>query len=194
MPVAEAQTPAAQTRPVFRLSVDAYHRMIDAGVFDEDDRVELIDGELRAMPPIKSDHAGKTTRLNRLLTLGAGDSALVAVQNPITLRAFSEPEPDLMLLRPRDDFYEGDNPTSADTLLVIEVSDSSVRYDREVKVPLYAAHGVPEVWLVDLPQRCLEIYREPGPDGYRLMLRPQGSEVITPALLPGLRIPVADIW
>jgi Uma2 family endonuclease len=77
---------------------------------------------------------------------------------------------------------------------VIEIGDSSLRYDREVKVPLYAAHGVPEVWLVDLPHRRLEIYREPGPDGYRLMLRPDASEVITPALLPGLRIAVADIW
>lgn len=194
MPVAEAQTPAAQTRPVFRLSVDAYHRMIDAGVFDEDDRVELIDGELRTMPPIKSDHAGKSKRLNRLLTLGAGDDALVAVQDPLTLQPRSEPEPDLMLLRPRPDFYEGANPTPADTLLVIEICDSSVRYDREVKVPLYATHGVPEVWLVDLPHRCLEIYREPGPDGYRLMLRADAGEVITPVLLPDLRIPVADIW
>jgi Uma2 family endonuclease len=194
MPVAETQAPAAQTRPVFRLSVDAYHRMIDAGVFDADDRVELIDGELRAMPPIKSDHAGKNKRLNRLLTLGAGDDALVAVQDPLTLQPRSEPEPDLMLLRPREDFYEGANPTPADTLLVIEIGDSSLRYDREVKVPLYAAHGVPEVWLVDLPHRRLEIYREPGPDGYRLMLRPDASEVITPALLPGLRIAVADIW
>lgn len=192
--MAEAQAPAAQTRPVFRLSVDAYHRMIDAGVFDADDRVELIDGELRAMPPIKSDHAGKSKRLNRLLTLGAGDDALVAVQDPLTLQPRSEPEPDLMLLRPRQDYYEGANPTPADTLLVIEICDSSLRYDQEVKVPLYAAHGVPEVWLVDLPHRRLEIYREPGPDGYRLMLRPDAGEVITPALLPGLRIPVADIW
>ena len=194
MPVVEAQAPAVQTRPVFRLSVDAYHRMIDAGVFAEDDRVELIDGELRAMPPIKSDHAGKTTRLNRLLTLGVGDRALVAVQNRLTLRPRSEPEPDLMLLRPRDDFYESANPTPSDTLLVIEISDSSLRYDREVKLPLYAAHGVPEVWLVDLAHRRLEVYREPGGDGYCLMLQPAAGEVIAPVLLPGLRIPVTDIW
>lgn len=194
MQTVEPQPSPAELRPVFRLGVDAYHRMIDAGVFDEDDRVELIEGELHAMPPIKLDHAGKHKRRNRLLTLAAGSEALVAVQDPLTLPPRSEPEPDLMLLRPREDFYERANPTPADTLLVIEICDSSVRYDREVKVPLYAAHGVPEVWLVDLPQRRPEIYREPGPEGYRLMLRPDATEVVSPVLLPSLCIAVADIW
>ena len=194
MPVAKAQPTLADARPVFRLGVDAYHQMIDNGIFDEDDRVELIEGELRAMPPIKPDHAGKNNRLNRLLNRRVGDEALVTVQNPLTLPPHSEPEPDLMLLRPRDDFYEHANPTPNDTLLVIEICDSSLRYDQEVKVPLYAAHGVPEVWLVDLQHRRLEIYREPGTDGYRLILRPDPPEVISPVLLPSLRVPVKDIW
>jgi Uma2 family endonuclease len=194
MPVAKAQPTLADARPVFRLGVDAYHQMIDNGIFDENDRVELIEGELRAMPPIKPDHAGKNNRLNRLLNRRVGDEALVAVQNPLTLPPHSEPEPDLMLLRPRDDFYERANPTRNDTLLVIEICDSSLRYDQEVKVPLYAAHGVPEVWLVDLQHRRLEIYREPGADGYRLILRPDAAEVVSPVLLPGLRVPVKDIW
>jgi len=194
MPVAKAQPTLADARPVFRLGVDAYHQMIDNGIFDQDDRVELIEGELRAMPPIKPDHAGKTNRLNRLLNLRVGDQALVTVQNPLTLPPHSEPEPDLMLLRPRDDFYERANPTPKDTLLVIEICDSSLRYDQEVKVPLYAAHGVPEVWLVDLQHRRLEIYREPGTDGYRLILRPDPTEVIAPVLLPSLRVPVKDVW
>jgi Uma2 family endonuclease len=99
-----------------------------------------------------------------------------------------------MLLRPREDFYAGANPTPADTLLVIEICDTSLRYDREVKVPLYAAHGVPEVWLIDLQHRRLEMYREPGPDGYRLILRPEPSEVVSPVLLPGLRLAIAAIW
>jgi Uma2 family endonuclease len=194
MPVAKAQPTLAEARPVFRLGVDAYHQMIDNGIFDEDDRVELIEGELRAMPPIKPDHAGKNNRLNRLLNRRVGDEALVTVQNPLTLPPHSEPEPDLMLLRPRDDFYERANPTPKDTLLVIEICDSSLRYDQEVKVPLYAAHGVPEVWLVDLQHRRLEIYREPGTNGYRLILRPDSTEVISPVLLPRLRVPVKDIW
>jgi Uma2 family endonuclease len=194
MPVAKAQPTLADARPVFRLGVDAYHQMIDNGIFDENDRVELIEGELRAMPPIKPDHAGKNNRLNRLLSRRVGDEALVAVQNPLTLPPHSEPEPDLMLLRPRDDFYERANPTRNDTLLVIEICDSSLRYDQEVKVPLSAAHGVPEVWLVDLQHQRLEIYREPGTDGYRLILRPDAAEVVSPVLLPGLRVPVKDIW
>lgn len=194
MPVVEAEPTLAEARPIFRLGVEAYHQMIHAGIFGEDDRVELIDGELRAMPPINPDHAGKTNRLNRLLTLRVGDTGLVSVQNPLTLAPRSEPEPDLMLLRPRGDFYEGANPTPADTLLVIEICDTSLRYDREIKVPLYAAHGVPEVWLVDLQHRRLELYREPGSDGYRLLLRPDPSEVLAPLLLPNLRIRVDDIW
>lgn len=194
MTVVDTQPTLTELRPVFRLGVDAYHQMINAGIFDEDDRVELIEGELRAMPPIKPNQAGKNKRLNRLLTRGAGDDALVAVQDPLTLRPDSEPEPDLMLLRPREDFYENANPTPADTLLVIEICDTSLRYDQEIKVPLYAAHCVPEVWLLDLKQQRLEIYREPGADGYRVMLRPDPTEMVTPMLLPSLCIPVTEIW
>jgi Uma2 family endonuclease len=194
MAVVVAEPPCAETRPIFRLGVDAYHQMIRAGIFDEDDRVELIDGELRAMPPINPGHAGKNNRLNRLLTLRVGEAAVVSVQNPLTLAPRSEPEPDLMLLRPRDDCYEGSHPTAADTLLVIEICNSSLRYDQEVKIPLYAAHGVPEVWLVDLQHRRLELYREPGTDGYRLILRPEPSEVVAPLLLPSLRLRVDEIW
>jgi Uma2 family endonuclease len=211
MSVAEAQPARSEARSIFRLGVDAYHQMIDAGIFSEDDRVELIEGELRAMPPIKPDHAGKNKRLNRLLSLRAGESALIAVQDPLTLLPHSEPQPDLMLLRPRDDFYEGANPTPDDTLLVIEICedanptpddtllvieicDTSLRYDREVKVPLYAAHGVPEVWLIDLKHRRLEMYREPGRNEYRLTLRPEPTEVVAPVLLPDVRIRIDEIW
>lgn len=119
---------------------------------------------------------------------------MVAVQDPLTLRPDSEPQPDLMLLRPRADFYENANPTPADTLLVIEICDTSLRYAQEIKVPLYAAQGVPEVWLLDLKQQRLQIYREPGADGYRVMLRPDPTEVVTPMLLPSLCIPVTEIW
>lgn len=194
MAVVAAEPTLEEARPIFRLGVDIYHQMISTGLFDEDDRLELIDGELRAMTPINPDHAGKNKRLNRLLNQRVGDAALVAVQDPLTLAPHSEPEPDLMLLRPRDDCYEGANPTPADTLLVIEICDSSLRYDREVKVPLYAAQGVPEVWLVDLQHRRLELYREASADGYRLMLRPAPDEVVAPLLLPNVRLRVDEIW
>ncbi len=194
MSVAETRPQSTEDSPVFRLAVDAYHRMIDAGIFDEDDRVELIDGALRAMPPIEADHAGKNKRMNQLLTMRAGEKALVAVQDPLTLQQHSEPEPDLMLLRPRADYYERENPTPADTLLVVEIADSSLRYDREVKIPLYASHKVPEVWLIDLIHRRLEVFRDPGPVGYRQILRPDPNQEIAPLLLPDLLIRVDEIW
>lgn len=167
MSIAETRPPSIEHPPVFLLAVDAYHRMIEAGIFDADDRVELINGEPRAMPPIEADHAGKNKRMNDLLTMRAGRKALVAVQDPLTLQQHSEPEPDLMLLRARDDFYQRENPTPADTLLVVEIADSSLRHDPEVKIPLYAAPKIPEVWLIDLKHQRLELFRDPGPDGYR---------------------------
>jgi Uma2 family endonuclease len=179
---------------VYRLTVDAYHRMIDAGIFNEDDRVELINGELRTMAPIKAGHAGKNKRLNRLLSARVGDNALVAVQDPLTLPEHSEPEPDLMLLRLRDDYYETKNPTPEDVLLVIEISDSSLHYDRDTKVPLYAAHDVAEVWLIDLPARRLAIYRNPGPEGYRQILIPDRDQSVSPQLLPSVKIDLSELW
>ena len=190
-----APHPPHPTPPaIYRLKVDAYHRMIAAGIFAEDDRVELIAGELRAKPPINAEHAGKNKRLNQLFSQLAQGQAIVAVQDPLTLPEHSEPEPDLMLLRPRDDFYEHANPTPADTLLVIEIADSSLHYDRDIKVPLYAAHGVPETWLLDLKHRRLEVYRDPEPAGYRQHLRPTPNQTIAPVLLPELRIQVAELW
>lgn len=180
--------------PVWRLSVDAYHRMIDAGIFGEDDRVELIEGELRAMPPIKAAHAGKNKRLNRLFSRLAADRAVVAVQDPLTLPPHSEPEPDLMLLRQRDDFYEAANPTAADVLLLVEIADTSLCYGRNTKIPLYAAHGITEVWLVDIPHRRVEIYRDPGPEGYRQILLPDEGPTIEPLLLSGVSIRLSDLW
>ena len=194
MTVVAARPDAPAAPSTYRLPVDAFHRMIAAGIFAEDDRVELIEGELRAMPPINAEHAGKNKRLNQLFSQRAQGQAIVAVQDPLTLPEHSEPEPDLMLLRPRDDFYEHANPTPADTLLVIEIADSSLRYDRDVKVPLYAAHGVPETWLIDLKHRRLEVYRDPGPAGYRQRRRPDPDQTIAPVLLPALRIAVSDLW
>ncbi len=179
---------------LYRLTVDDYHRMIEAGIFGADDRIELIEGELRAMPPIGPEHSGKNKRLIRLFTSRVQDRAIVASQDPLTLPEHSEPEPDLMLLRPRADFYEHAHPVPADTLLVVEIADSTLRYDRTVKVPLYASHGVPETWVLDLQARRIEIYRDPGPAGYRQILLPDPEQTIAPVLLPELCIRVAELW
>lgn len=149
-----------------RYTRDEYHRMAEAGIFGEDDRVELIEGEIIDMAPTGSQHAGTVVYLNTALQTALHGHALVSVQNPITLDQHSEPQPDLILLRPRKDFYRASHPQPGDLLLVIEVADSSLAYDRDVKLPLYARFGIPEAWLVDLEQRRLERYTEPRHDGY----------------------------
>ena len=127
-----------------RFTADEYYAMARAGILSKSDRVELIDGEIVTMTPIGLAHAAAVNRANRALVRAAGDQAIVSPQNPIRLNAFNEPQPDLVLLRPRKDFYRSTHAQRADILLVIEIADSSLRYDRDVKVSLYARHGIVE--------------------------------------------------
>jgi len=154
-------------RPQRRFTVDEFHRMGEAGILGPDDRVELLDGRILEMPAIGSRHAGCVNRLNRLFTRELGDRAVVTVQNPVFLDAHNELVPDLTLSRPRDDFYSSAHPRPEDVLLLVEVADTTLPFDRRVKVPAYARHGIPEVWVVNLPDRRLEVYAGPGEDGYR---------------------------
>ena len=176
-----------------KLDVVQYHRMGEAGVFEGNERVELIEGEIVEMAPIGSNHAGTTNVLTRSLFDAVGARAVVAVGNPVRLDRYNEPQPDFALLRPRADSYRDAHPTAADTLLLIEVADSSLRYDRKVKLPLYARHGVPELWIVDLEGGTVEVCREPRGDGYAAISRVAPGDVLEPALLPGVRIAVTDI-
>ena len=178
----------------YRLTVTEYHRLGENGIFDEDSRVELIEGDLIAMPPIGERHASKTRQLNRLFSLQVGDTAIVDMQNPVMLDAHSEPQPDMVLLKPRPDFYETAHPRPEDVLLLIEVSDSTLRYDRDTKVPLYAKAGIPEVWLLDLMNQRIAIYRHPSADGYRQIQFPAPEELISPSLLPELTLRIADLF
>lgn len=177
-----------------RWDVTAYHRMAAAGILHEDDRVELIDGELIEMTPIGGPHIGAIIALTQMFVLAAAGRARVSPQNPVRLGEHSEPEPDLALLRPRDDGYRGgEPPLAADVMLLVEVADSSLRYDRVVKLPLYARHGIPEVWIVDLEGRVVEVCREPGAEGYASVVRVSRDGVLEPLGLPGAAIPVAEI-
>ena len=191
---ATVETPEPLTPHRYRLTVAEYHRLGEIGIFDEDSRVELIEGDLIAMPPIGEQHASKTRRLNRLFSLQVGDTAMVDVQNPVMLDARSEPQPDMVLLKPRPDFYESAHPRPEDVLLLIEVSDSTLRYDRDTKVPLYARAGIPEVWLLDVAGQRLEIYRRPSPEGYREIHYPAPTDSIAPVLLPELVLNVASLF
>lgn len=178
-----------------RLTVGDFHKLGEAGILGEDARVELIEGELIDMAPIGSSHAGTVRLLIRTLTRCLGDNAIIDAQNPIILGDESEPQPDIAVLRPRDDYYRASHPRAEDILLLIEVSDSTVQYDRSVKVPLYARHGIPEVWLINLQQQCVEIYRKPcrGFSEYQhLDLMREGS--LTPKLLPKAAVNIDDLF
>lgn len=144
-----------------------FNRMAEAGILTEDDRVELIEGEIVKMSPIGSRHAACVNRLNMLLSRQAGQTWIVSVQNPIVAGDYSEPEPDVAVLRMRADYYSQKLPTAADVLMVIEVADTSSDIDRDVKVPLYARAGVPVAILVDLSREVIEVYSEPAHNQYQ---------------------------
>ncbi len=149
------------------ITVKVYHKMGEVGIFAHDERVELIEGEVIDMAPIGREHAGTVNKLTNLLAHALHGRAIVAAQNPVVLGDHSEPQPDLAVLRMREDYYSKAHPGPADILLLIEVADTTVRYDREVKVPLYARHGIPEVWLIDLKERRLEVYHGPVQGEYQ---------------------------
>jgi Uma2 family endonuclease len=175
-------------------SVTEYHRMVEAGILTEDDHVELIEGRINVMSPIGSRHAACVKRLNTSLSQQVAGNALVSVQDPIELDDHSEPEPDVALLRLRNDFYALRHPTTADIFLVVEVADTSEGYDREEKIPLYARSGIPEVWLVSLPKQRVEVYTEPVGDIYRQVRYALGGDVLILHQLPEVRIAVDDIF
>ncbi len=150
-------------------SVVEYHKMIEAGVFHEDDRIELLGGEIVAMSPIGSRHAACVRRLIQLFTERLGKRVIVGAQDPIELSDESESQPDLTLLKPRPDFYSSAHPKPSDIYLLVEVADTTASYDRRVKLPFYARAGIPEVWLIDLEAQQVEVYREPSAQDYRQM-------------------------
>lgn len=176
-----------------KIDVREYYRMAEVGILTRDDRVELIEGEIVDMVPIGSPHSGAVNSLLGRLAVAAGDRATVTAQSPLRLSDSSEPQPDFMLLKPRTDFYRKAHPTPADVLLLVEVAQSSLAYDRKVKLPLYARHGVPEVWIVNIGEGVVEVYRDPKDDAYRAVARAARGDMLEPAALPGLRIAVAEV-
>ena len=173
------------------LTVADYHRMGEVGILTERDRVELIEGELIAMSPIGSEHAGAVNALNRRLVQVVGERGIVAVQNPVRLDDLSEPQPDFAVLKPRPDDYRKATPRPDEVLLVIEVADSSLSYDRGVKRSLYARHGIPEFWIVNLTAGEVEVCRAPSGDSYASVSQVGREGTLEPELLPGVAIPVA---
>jgi Uma2 family endonuclease len=185
-----------------RFGVGEYHRMAEAGILGEDDRVELVHGEIVEMTPIGSRHHACVMRLNRMLVEYCASSEaghyIVSVQGPLWLDESNEPQPDVAVLKGRADFYEEDLPGAADALLVIEVSDTTLAYDRNVKLPLYAGASVPEAWIVDLGRRRVELYANPaagvsGSLSYTSTKSFVEGEEVRSLVLPSLVLPVREI-
>jgi Uma2 family endonuclease len=170
----------------FMLTTQQYHLMHEAGVFQEGDRLELINGEISIMSPIGRKHVACIIRLDKLIQKKLGDRVMVSTQNSIRLDDNSEPQPDLAILKPRDDFYEAGLPAPSDILLIIEVADSSIDYDRNVKAPLYAAAGIPEIWLFDVNQKIIEGYSQPSTNGYKLVRHYDESDTLSMITFPDI--------
>jgi Uma2 family endonuclease len=176
-----------------RFTVVEYYQMADAGILNEDDRVELIKGEIIQMPPIGVGHASVVNRLNHLFLHAFGDAVTVTVQNPLRISGRSEPVPDLLLLKPRSDFYGERHPMPEDVLLLVEVSDTTLRYDRDEKLPLYAKASVPEVWIVDLKADLVHTYSRPLGDTYRYEFAWRRGDQHAPTAFPEIKLAVDDI-
>ena len=177
-----------------RFTVDEYHRMAEAGILGEDDRVELLEGEIVEMSPIGWRHQACVDRLTQWLVPALQGRAILRPQGPIRLGEDSAPQPDLVVLRPRADFYAEGGPGPGDVLWLVEISDTSLRYDRDVKVPLYARYGIPEVWLVDLEGEQVLVYRDPRSEGgYRLAEVFGRGARLAPRAFPDLELAVDEI-
>jgi Uma2 family endonuclease len=177
-----------------RFTVDDYHKMAEVGILSPDDRVELIDGEVLQMSPVGSRHVACVARLNKLLQGSVGDRGIVIVQSPIRLNARYEPEPDVTVLRPREDYYESRLPVPGDVLLAIEVSDATLPFDQTMKAPAYGRSGVPELWIVDLEGERIECHSHPGEMGYRQRILAMRGDTIVSSADPLISIDVRSVF
>ena len=176
-----------------RFTVTDFYKMAEAGIFHEDSRVELIRGQIIDMAPIGGPHGGTVNQFNYLLIMGVARRGVVSVQNPVRLDDFSEPQPDFAVLQPRADYYKSGTPKAEDVLLIIEVADSSLNFDRRVKTALYAENGIPEYWIVNLTDRVVEVYRGPKNGSYSGVRRVGPGGVADIEALPGVSFDAADL-
>jgi len=177
-----------------RITVDEYYRMAETGIIPSDARVELIEGVIIDMEPSEDNHAGTIDQVNQIFVLAVAGHALVRCQSPLRLSDLSEPQPDFVLLRPRADFYKKARPGPHDTLLVVEVSNTSLRFDTQVKAPLYALHNIPELWIVDLTSREIRFFRTPQSGQYTDVTSTSAPGIVTPVALPEIHIDLTPIF
>ncbi len=176
-----------------RFTVTEFQRMVETGIIEEGSPYELLNGEIVHMASIGTKHASKVDRINSFLNRNIRDAITVRVQNPIELGAFSQPEPDIAILHWQDDFYESGHPTAQDIYLLIEVSDTTLNYDRTHKLPIYAESGIAEYWIVNLLDNQIEVYRNPSGQVYQSIETFTKGQTLTIELLPEVTIAVTDI-
>jgi Uma2 family endonuclease len=181
-------------RPRRLFTVDEYHQMADAGVFGPEERVELIDGEIIEMSPIGPRHAGCVININRLLVTRLGDRVVVSPQNPVVIRPRSEPQPDMLVLRPREISYSRAHPTPDDVLLAIEVADTTARFDRIVKARLYARARIAEYWLVDVGAERVDVFRASNGESYAERSEWGRGSIVAALAFPDVGIAVDDLF
>ena len=176
-----------------RFTVDDYYRMAEVGILAHTERVELIEGEIVEMSPIGNRHAMTVNRANMIFARGIGDKAVVAIQNAAHIDLYNEPQPDVVLIRPREDFFGTRHPQPEDVLLLIEVSETSFRFDRNVKLPIYARSGTREVWIVDLNTDVIHTFRKPKDNRYTEVETRNRNETISPEAFPDFLINAGDL-
>lgn len=176
-----------------RFSVDEYYQMIELGLLKDYEKAEIIEGELISKMPIGEKHSAIVERLSEILHDELGKSVSLRNQQPIKFSDYNEPQPDLAILQRRDDFYFYEKPVPKDVLILIEVSDSTLKYDRDTKLALYAEAEIPEVWIINLPNNIIEVHQKPSIGIYQLAQIYKSGEVVKSAILPNLEIEVDKI-
>lgn len=174
-------------------TVAEYDQMAEAGILREDDRVELIEGEIVAMSPIGHEHAACVRKLTRVLARLLGDRTQISVQNPVKIPDWTQPNPDVALLVPRADYYAAAHPTPRQVQVVIEVADTTLNYDTQVKASLYAAAGIRETWVIDLKARRVLVHTRPHDNGYARVQQYGEDERFTSRRFPGIGFAVNDL-
>ncbi|HLH29800.1 MAG TPA: Uma2 family endonuclease [Terriglobia bacterium] len=176
-----------------KFTVEDYYHMAEAGILQPDERVELIEGEVVEMSPIGDPHGVITDRANMIFARGLGDKVVVSVQRPVRINRYNELQPDVVLIRPRENFYGTRHPRPEDVVLLIEVSDTTLRKDQLVKLPIYARSGIPEVWIIDINADAIHTYRQPQRDRYLTTASVGRGESVSPAAFPEFVMRVEDL-
>ncbi|MBP0018468.1 MAG: Uma2 family endonuclease [Cyanobacteria bacterium SBLK] len=176
-----------------KFTVSEFCKMAETGIFSDEDNIELIEGEIVEMGKIGRRHAAYCDRLNDLFRDKFAKQVLLRVQSPIELNNLSQPQPDLALLRRREDYYESGHPQPHDIFLLVEVADTTIDSDREIKIPLYGKNGILETWLIDINAQCLEVYRDPSSQGYQSTQKLRRGQSIASLIFPTIAIEVNEI-